>query len=39
MYGDDVIYGVFDEYIYKYGKDIESCFDVLINGKEAIEIN
>ncbi|WP_113869295.1 SUKH-3 domain-containing protein [Brenneria salicis] len=39
MYGEDVIYGVFDECIYKYGKDIESCFDVLINGKEAIEIN
>ncbi|POD92206.1 SUKH-3 domain-containing protein [Pectobacterium odoriferum] len=39
MYGDDVIYGVFDEYIYKYGKDIESCFDVLINGNEAVEIN
>ncbi|MFP1724173.1 SUKH-3 domain-containing protein [Lonsdalea quercina] len=39
MYGDDVIYGVFDEYVYKYGQDIESCFDVLINGKEAVEIN
>ncbi len=39
MYGNGVIYGIFDECIYKYGKDIESCFDVLINGKEAIKIN
>ncbi|AFI88193.1 hypothetical protein EXT68_16435 [Pectobacterium parmentieri] len=39
MYGNDAIYGAFDECVYKYGQDIESFFDVLINGKEAISIS
>lgn len=39
MYGNNVIYGVFDECVYKYGQDIESCLDTLINGKEVAEIS
>ncbi|AOR63034.1 SUKH-3 domain-containing protein [Pectobacterium wasabiae] len=39
MYGNGAIYGVFDECVYKYGQDIESCFDALINGKEEISIS
>ncbi|MCG8709101.1 SUKH-3 domain-containing protein [Brenneria sp. 4F2] len=39
MYGDDVIYGVFDQSVYKYGQNIPSCFDTLINGKETINMS
>ncbi|MDE9534635.1 SUKH-3 domain-containing protein [Xenorhabdus bovienii] len=40
MLGDNgKIYGGFDDLLYQYGDDISSGLDVLINGKELLEIN
>ncbi|HFP2048123.1 TPA: hypothetical protein ACHKEA_005716, partial [Escherichia coli] len=39
LYGENnVIYGGLDDYLWKYGDNLSSSIDILINGKEAVEI-
>ena len=39
MYGNGVLYGGADDYLYKYGNNISEAIDNFVNGKELIEIN
>lgn len=38
MHGNGVLYGVFDDRVYRYGTTLAESLDVLIHGKDAVEL-